>query len=166
MARWRDTKQGRVKDIPNNQDTNKISSSNCSALLMPRFKAFLTDTFMITMPLMYIVFYFVFGSREEFAMHKAMGWFYIFAPHFSLILTLWLLKQQTPGLKAYDLKLVSASTGEVPSVLALINRYVHTTIAVALILPLFMPFFNKQKRTLQDIMSGTCIKQLTPQTQD
>ena len=145
---------------------NSISSSNCSATLMPRFKAFLTDTFMITMPLMYIVFYFVFGSREEFAMHKAMGWFYIFAPHFSVIVTLWLLKQQTPGLKAYDLKLVNAKTGEVPSLLALINRYLHTTIAVGLIIPLLMPFFNKQKRTLQDVMSGTCIKQLRTQTQD
>ena len=165
MARWRDTKQGKIKQSTK-KDATLISSSNCSAALMPRFKAFLTDTFMITMPLMYIIFYFVFGSREEFAMHKAMGWFYIFAPHFSIILTLWLLKQQTPGLKAYDLKLVNSKTGEVPSLLALINRYVHTTICIALIIPLFLPFFNKRKRTLQDIMSGTCIKQLSTESQD
>jgi uncharacterized RDD family membrane protein YckC len=165
MARWRDTKRG--KNIQyKKQNVTSASSLNCSDRLLPRFKAFLTDTFMITMPLIYIVFYFIFGSREEFAMHKVMGWFYIFAPHFSVILTLWLFKQQTPGLKAYDLVLIDSKTGEVPSLLALISRYINTAISIALIIPLILPFFHKQKKTLQDIVSGTCIKQLSSQNQD
>jgi len=159
MARWRDVKQGNLKDETLNQtkQNNVISSCMCSATLMDRFKAFITDSFMLTMPLMYIVFYFVMGSREEFALNRILGWIYIFVPHFILIFSLWFFKQQTPGLKAYDLSIVDAYTCEKPSAVSLINRYIQTFISIFLILPMILPFINKNKRTFQDLMSGTCI---------
>ena len=159
MARWRDVKQGNIKNTPLKQKKqNTITSSCiCSASLLDRFKAFITDTFMLTMPLMYIVFYFVMGSREEFALNRVLGWVYILVPHFVLIFSLWFFKQQTPGLKAYDLSIVDAYTGEKPSVVSLINRYIQTFISIFLILPMIFPFINKNKRTFQDLLSGTCI---------
>ena len=160
MARWRDVKKGNLKKNTNNKEiqNNDINLSLCNASLMARFKAFITDTFMLTMPLMYIVFYFVMGSREDFAANKLMGWIYIFAPHFIIIFSLWFFKQQTPGLKAYELSIVDSYSGEKPTWVSLINRYIQTSLGIFLILPLLFPFFNKEKRTFQDIMSGTCIK--------
>jgi len=107
---------------------------------------------------MYIVFYFVMGSREEFALHKATGWMLIILPHLIAILAFWYFKQQTPGLKAYELTLVDSYTGEKPSFISLINRYFQTAIATIFILPLLLPYIRKDRRTLQDVMSGTCIQ--------
>jgi uncharacterized RDD family membrane protein YckC len=152
MARKKYAKKSKI------DNTILNTTDICSASLMSRFKAFITDTFMLTMPLMYIVFYFVMGSREEFAQDKIMGWIYIFLPHFILIFSLWYFKQQTPGLKAYELSLVDAHTGNKASVVSLINRYIQTFISIVLILPLFYPYLNKQKKTFQDVVSGTCIK--------
>jgi len=112
---------------------------------------------MITMPLMYIVFYFVMGSREEFALNKILGWSYIFIPHFIIIFSLWFFKQQTPGLKAYDLSIVDTYTGKKPSAVSLINRYIQTFVSTLLVIPMILPFINKNKKTFQDLLSGTCI---------
>jgi uncharacterized RDD family membrane protein YckC len=128
------------------------------ANLMDRFKAFVTDTFMILMPLMYVVFYFVMGSREEFAQDKISGWLDIMLPHFIITVSFWYFKAQTPGLKAYELKIADNETQEKPTLVSLINRYVFTTLSILTILPLFIPFFNKNKKTLQDIVSNTYIK--------
>lgn len=155
MARFRDVKQGRIKESKNVK--NIVDLSLCSASLMSRFKAFLTDTFILTMPLMYIVFYFIMGSREEFAQDKLLGWLYIFLPHFIVILSFWFFKQQTPGLKAYELSIIDINTGEKPRIVSLINRYIQTGMAIILILPMFLPYIRKDKKTLQDIMSETCI---------
>lgn len=160
MARWRDVKQGNIKQDIKKQNKKTVSNDtvfNNSSLIV-RFKAFLTDTFMLTMPLMYIAFYFVMGSREEFAEHKLLGWLYIFLPHFILIFSLWYFKQQTPGLKAYDLKVVDYYTNKKPSAISLVNRYIQTFISIILVLPIFLPYFKKDKRTFQDIISGTYIK--------
>jgi uncharacterized RDD family membrane protein YckC len=159
MARWRDIKKGDIQNKSYKTTINNTATTSCCNVpLLVRFKAFITDTFMLTMPLIYIVFYFVMGSREEFALHKMMGWVYILMPHFILIFSLWYFKQQTPGLKAYELSLVDSNTGQKPSVVSLINRYIQTLISIFLILPLFYPYINKQKKTFQDILSGTCIK--------
>lgn len=131
------------------------------ASLMMRFKAFLTDTFMITMPLIYISFYFIMGSREEFEEDKIIGWIYIIIPHFILIISLWFFKQQTPGLKAYELSVVDDITFKKPSLVSLINRYIQTFISIIFVFPLFLPYFRKDRKTLQDLISRTCIK-ITP----
>jgi uncharacterized RDD family membrane protein YckC len=157
MGRGRDVKQNKIKVKEKVIDSIEKETC-CDASLIDRFKAFTTDTFMIAMPIMYAVFYFVMGSREEFASHQIMGWVYIFAPHLIVMVTFWYFKSQSPGLKAYELSIVAAHTGGKATFLSLVNRYLFTSIAIMLIIPLFIPYFNKQRRTLQDLMSGTCIK--------
>jgi len=129
----------------------------CNAFLINRFKAFVTDTFMIMMPLMYISFYVLLGSREDFAQHMALGWSYIMLPHFVVTILFWYFKAQTPGLRAYELAIVDSYTGDKPTIVSLINRYIFTTLSMVFILPMFVPYFNKKRKTLQDILSGTCI---------
>ncbi len=155
MAKWRDVKQNRIK-----QEKNSImneSQNSDSASLPSRLKAFLTDTFLITTPIFYIVIYLIMGSGAEFAQNRTLGWGIIFFVHALLILIFWLKNGQTPGLKAYDLKLVDNSTKQRVSVKQVLIRYTTTLIAVISIFLLFVPFFNKNKKTFQDILSNTII---------
>ncbi len=156
MAKWRDVKQNRVQEEKSNGLKNKFSKDNLASL-PSRLKAFLTDTFLITTPIFYIVIYLIMGSGEEFAQNRIMGWGIIFSVHAAIILIFWLKNGQTPGLKAYDIKLVDNMTKQRVSVIQVIVRYLTTLIAVVSIFLLFIPFFNKDKKTFQDILSNTII---------
>ncbi len=147
--RWRDTKKGKIRP---KKETKIILP--LIAPIVNRVKAFLIDTFMIFMPLSYIVFYVIMGSREEFKFHMLTGWIYILIPHFIIItLFLW-LKGQTPGYKAYNIKLVGLKHTKV-TLLQIILRYIIFTLSLAFIPILFMPFFSKGKLALHDILSRT-----------
>ena len=156
MPKWRDVKQHRVQQ-EKRVDSIKESSKNDSASIPSRLKAFLTDTFLITTPILYIVIYLIMGSGEEFAQNRIMGWGIIFSVHSAIILIFWLKNGQTPGLKAYDIKLVDNMTKQRVSVIQVIVRYLTTLIAVVSIFLLFIPFFNKDKKSFQDILSNTII---------
>lgn len=155
MAKWRDIKQNR------NKTTQKESINNLtlieSSSIPSRLKAFLTDTFLITTPIFYIVIYFIMGSGEEFAQNRTLGWSIIFTTHFIIISIFWLKSGQTPGLKAYDCKLVDLKTKQRVSLLQVCVRYIITTLSVISIFLLFIPFFRSDKKTIQDIFSSTII---------
>lgn len=153
MAKWRDVKQNRV----NNPIKEEENSTSEFASIPSKLKAFLTDTFLITTPIFYIVIYFIMGSGEEFAQNRTMGWSIIFAVHSIIIFIFWLKNGQTPGLKAYELKLVDLKTKNRVSLLQVFIRYCATLFAVISIILLFLPFFRKDKRTFQDIFSNTII---------
>ncbi len=155
MAKWRDVKQNRSQK--KNIDSIKNSSKDDLASIPSRLKAFLTDTFLITTPIFYIVIYLIMGSGAEFAENRGLGWGIIFSVHATIILIFWLKNGQTPGLKAYDIKLVDNLTKQRVSVIQVLVRYLTTLIAVVSIFLLFIPFFNKDKKTFQDILSNTMI---------
>lgn len=155
MAKWRDVKQNRTQK--KNTDSIKNSSKDDLASIPSRLKAFLTDTFLITTPIFYIVIYLIMGSGEEFSQNRSLGWGIIFGVHATIILIFWLKNGQTPGLKAYDIKLVDNITKQRVSVIQVIVRYITTLFAVVSIFLLFIPFFNKDKKTFQDILSNTII---------
>ena len=155
MAKWRDVKQNRIQETK--VETINKSSRDELASLPSRLKAFLTDTFLITTPILYIVIYLVMGSGEEFSQNRSLGWGIIFTVHAIIILIFWLKNGQTPGLKAYDIKLVDNLTKQRVSVIQVLVRYLTTLFAVVSIFLLFVPFFNKDKKTFQDILSNTII---------
>ncbi len=155
MAKWRDVKQNRVQETK--VETINKSSKDELASLPSRLKAFLTDTFLITTPIFYIVIYIIMGSGEEFSQNRSLGWGIIFTVHAIIILIFWLKNGQTPGLKAYDIKLVDNLTKQRVSVIQVLVRYITTLTAVVSIFLLFVPFFNKDKKTFQDILSNTII---------
>lgn len=152
MPRWRDVKKG--KHLKDNQ--TEVKDTIPFASLPQRFKAFITDTFMILMPLMYIVFYLVMGSREEFAEDRTMGWLYIFIPHMIITVALWVRSGQTPGKKAYNVKLVNTNL-ELISIPQAIFRYLLITVSLITIIGLFFPLFRKDSRTIHDLLSKTIV---------
>jgi uncharacterized RDD family membrane protein YckC len=155
MAKWRDVKHN--KSQKKNIESIKNSSNDDLASIQSRLKAFFTDTFLITTPIFYIVIYLIMGSGAEFAQNRALGWGIIFAIHATVILIFWLKNGQTPGLRAYDIKLVDNITKQRVSVIQVLVRYATTLFAVISIFLLFIPFFNKDKKTFQDILSNTII---------
>ena len=155
MAKWRDVKQNRVKQ---EKDSIIVKSENSDLASIPsRLKAFLTDTFLITTPIFYIVIYLIMGSGADFAQNRSLGWSIILIIHSLIILIFWLKNGQTPGLKAYDIKLVDNTTKQRVSVIQVLIRYITTLFAVISVFLLFVPFFNKNKKAFQDILSNTVI---------
>lgn len=149
MPRWRDIKHKKIK-----QKSIKIEDNIKYAHILDRIKAFLTDTFMITTPILYIVIYLIMGSREEFRAHMGRGWLYIVIFHYIIVVSLWIFKSQTPGMKAYDIKIVSKNLKKINIIQATI-RYFLMPISILSIIGLLIAFFRKDRQTLHDILSFT-----------
>lgn len=154
MAKWREIKQGKVES----KEQERATSSNTLRIapLSARLKAFLTDTFLITTPIFYLVVYLIMGSGEAFAQDRTTGWLLILFMHSIIILFFWAVKRQTPGMKAYDVKLINHKQ-ERPNFIQVLIRYFATLLCVVSFILLFIPFFRKDKRTFQDIFSQTYI---------
>lgn len=155
MSRWRDIKQNR--NSSQNDISIKEESSIESSSISSRLRAFLTDTFLITTPIFYVVIYLIMGSGEAFAQDRTSGWLMILFVHASIILFFWLVKSQTPGLKAYNVKVVDNKTKQKISFIQALVRYTTTLIAVVSLFLMFLPFLRKDKKTFQDILSNTII---------
>ena len=149
MPRWREVKHKKIKK----GQTKEIIKY---AKISDRLKAFLTDTFMITMPILYIVIYLIMGSREEFRAHMAKGWLYIVVFHYISVMLLWIFKAQTPGMKAYDIKIVSKNLKQISFLQATI-RYFLMPISILSIVGVLIAFFRKDRQTLHDLLSFTLL---------
>jgi len=146
--RWRDVKKG---NIPKKKVYNTIPGI---APIVNRVKAFLTDSFMIFMPICYFVIYIILGSREAFQTHMLFGWVYVLVPHY-IVTTLFLYyKGQTPGYKAYEIEL-SAQEGKNITLGQISGRYLLFTLSIVIFPLLFVPFFRKDKKMLHDLATKT-----------
>ena len=148
--RYRDVKQGRVK-IEQKED-NKIDFVTKGDY----FKAVLTDSFMLLMPIMYLVFYIVYGSREEFAKHWQEGDLYILIGLIIVESLFLIIKGQTPGMRAFQIKLISLYTKKEPAPWLIIVRQILAKI-VFLSFAWIVIFFRKDNRNLHDIILHTAL---------
>lgn len=155
MAKWRDVKQSRIQN-EKSFESNVKSKKNDLASLPSRLKAFLTDSFLITTPITYIVMYLILGGGTAFADNRVFGWSLILGSTAFIITFFWYVKFQTPGMKAYSLKIVNNDFNRISFFQAII-RYFATIFAMISFFLLFVPFFNKEKKTFQDIISNTVI---------
>ena len=152
--RFRDVKQGKQTYPPKKKSTPKDKPSYASA--SSKLKAFLTDSFMLLMPIMYIVFYLVMGGREGFATHKALGWAYILIP-LVIVQTLFMYKTgQTPGYRAYNLKVIDAYSKKKPSLFIILFRNLAAVLSLFTFGWIIM-FFRKDNKTLHDLLSATIV---------
>ena len=153
--RFRDVKQGKGKESV----TEEVSSANKwdYASSRSKIKAFLTDSFMLVMPIMYVVFYLIMGGREGFAEHKALGWVYILVP-LVIAQTIFMFKTgQTPGYRAYNLTLIDDYTGEKPSLFIILFRNLCAVLSLFTLFGWVMMFFRKDSKTLHDLLSRTAV---------
>ncbi len=151
--RFRDVKQG--KTIKPNEDKEEIEGLVHSNI-RDRLKAFITDSFMLVMPLMYIVFYLVFGGREGFDEHKFVGWLYILVPLIIIQIIFLLKSAQTPGMRAYNIILIDLKSEKKPSWNIIIYRQVLTILSLFTFGWMTL-FFRKDHRALHELLSGTAL---------
>jgi len=156
--RFRDVKQGKATPFkPKEKKHTPTHHGREYATVAEKLKAFLTDSFMLLMPIMYIVFYLVMDGREGFAAHKALGWLYILVP-LVIVQTVFMYKTgQTPGYRAYDIEVIDESTGERPSLFGLLFRNLAALLSVATIFGWMLMFFRKDRKNLHDLLSNTVV---------
>ena len=151
--RFRDTKQNRATKTEHVEKPSiPFATSGIKA------KAFLTDVFMLLMPLLYVSIYVVHDGLEDVASHKLEAWAYALIP-FLVILTIFMLKDEgrTPGARAQGLKVIEFHSLNKPSFFSIIFR--NFSLLFSLFIPIFwfIPFFRKDKRTVHDLLSATCV---------
>ena len=157
--RWRDVKQNK-KPLNKKQKTKEELAEKPAypyASVLEKLKAFITDSFLLAMPIFYFVIYMIMNGREGFSHHMLLGWSYILIPLGIIIVAFYVISGQTPGLKAYDLKVIDIQTGEKPSLLLAALRYIFFNIVFFTFFGLFVPVFRKDNRGIHDLLSGTAV---------
>ena len=152
--RFRDTKKNRVtKGIERVEKPTIPYATNTQ-----RAKAFLTDIFMLFMPIMYAVIYLVMDGREGASNEKLLAWIYVMVPYL-LIITFFMYKDEgrTPGARSQGLKVIEFHTLEKPSLFSIVFR--NLMLPFSLFIPFFwfVPLFRKDRRTIHDLLSATCL---------
>jgi uncharacterized RDD family membrane protein YckC len=155
--RWRDVKQNKIthKDKTNENKETKLSLPYAS--YGDKIKAFITDSFLLSMPIFYAVIYLIFGGREGFSSDMTLGWFYILGPLGIIIILFYFIAGQTPGMKAYNIKVIDNKTGEKPSLLLSFLRFFFFNVVLFSFIGLFFSFFRKDTRGIHDLLSGTSV---------
>ncbi|MBT3882187.1 MAG: RDD family protein [Campylobacteraceae bacterium] len=156
MSRWRDTKKG--KDTSKDNTTLSIEEvDTINATLLSRAKAFVTDSFMIVMPLMYLSIYLIMGGRELFEQNMLLGWLFILVPYLIITVLFIVIKGQTPGLKAYEIKIVDNRTHENISIFTATLRFLLFVLSIISIIGVLIPLFRKDSKTIQDLLASTAV---------
>lgn len=157
MARWRDVKKGKVdKNINEPKKTQEETIENSCASPTDRIKAFITDMFMIMMPIMYITTYVILSGKDDFQGSEIARWLTM-GIYGLVVILFWIKKGQTPGFKAYDLKLIDDKTKKIPTFTLALFRYIMFLISAISIVGAMLPFFRKDKKTLQDLVTNTSV---------
>ena len=156
MARWRDTKKGKVHTKIKKEDIKSDEPKVVCTSPLNRIKAFITDMFMIMMPIMYITTYIILDGKDSFQGSETARWLTMVI--YGLVTVLfWVKKGQTPGFKAYDLKLIDDNTKQTIGYGLAVARYMMFLLSAVSIIGAILPFFRKDKKTLQDVIMQTSV---------
>ena len=153
--RFRDIKQGKLK--ASEPKVKSTSKQNNYASVGLKIKAFITDAFMLLMPIMYVVFYLIMDGREGFAEHRIAGWLYILIP-LVIVQTIFLYKTgQTPGYRAYNITLIDETTKQKPSLFVILFRNLAAVLSFFTVIGWALMFFRKDNKNLHDLLSATAV---------
>ena len=124
------------------------------ARTVDKIKAFITDMFMIYAPILYIIAYVVMGGKDEFQSSQLAP--LIGVTLYGLIYAVLISKfGQTPGKKAYTIKVVDDTTHENISFFRALFRFLAFLFSATILLGLFTGFYRKDKKSLHDIICNT-----------
>ncbi len=109
---------------------------------------------MIYTPILYAITYVVLGNKEAFQ-HSFWGPFSAVVLY-GVIYALFIAKTgQTPGKKAYRIKVVDAVTRQNISFFRACIRFIAFLFGATILIGVLFPFYNKQKKALHDIIANT-----------
>ena len=126
------------------------------ATIPDRIKAFITDMFMIYVPILYIITYVVLGGKDDFQSSDIAPFIGVLL--YGIIYTLFLWKKgQTPGKKAYTMRVVDATTHKKITLSQAILRFIGFLFSATILIGLIFPFYRKDKRALHDLIANTVV---------
>jgi len=152
--RFREVKQGKKK-VLDTTSSKKLPVAYASSSL--KIKAFLTDSFMLLMPILYIVFYLIMDGREDFEAHRLLGWLYILIPLVLIQTAFMFVSGQTPGYRNYHIKLIDIHTQQKPSLPIILFRNLSALLSLLTLFGWLLMFFRKDHKTLHDLLSATAV---------
>ena len=148
--RFRDIKKNKHnKPQDNKPEVNYAKTTD-------RLKAFITDMFMIYVPILYIITYIFMDGKDDFLASDAAP--LIAVTLYGLIYSIFLTKTgQTPGKKAYEIKVVDAKSGENLSFIKSFIRYIMFLFSSFTLLGLIVVLYRKDKKSLHDLVCGSIV---------
>jgi uncharacterized RDD family membrane protein YckC len=121
-----------------------------------RVKAFITDMFMIYAPILYVIAYVVMSGKDDFQSSNVAP--FIGVTLYGFIYAILLSKfGQTPGKKAYEIKVVDDKSGEYISFFRALFRFFAFLFSATTLLGLFLPFYRRDKKALHDLICKTIV---------
>ncbi len=150
--RFRDIKKQSQK-----KQQAKVAVPNVTyARYTDRIKAFITDMFMIYAPILYIITYLFLDGKEDFQASQIAP--LIGVSIYGLIYAFLVSRfGQTPGKKAYIIKVVDVKTHENIGFFRAIIRFIAFLFTGTTFLGLFLPFYRKDNRALHDLVCNTVV---------
>jgi uncharacterized RDD family membrane protein YckC len=126
------------------------------ARTVDRIKAFITDMFMIYAPILYIITYVFLGSKEAFQESDIAP--FLGVTIYGIVYILLLVKLgQTPGKKAYGIKVVDAKTGKNIGYIQALIRFIGFLFSATIVFGLLLPLYRKDNKTLHDLLAGSIV---------
>ncbi len=112
---------------------------------------------MLYMPLLYIITYLVLEGKDEFQGSQAAPTAAILI--YGIIQALFVsIKGQTPGKRAYEIKIVDEKSGGNISFFRAFVRFYVLLVSIALLFGIYV-FYRKDRRGIHDILSGSKVVQ-------
>lgn len=144
----------KLKKLKKSSKEKTINPEN--ARIVDKIKAFITDMFMIYMPILYLLTYVVLNGKDDF---QASNWApFVAVSLYGLISSFLLYKfGQTPGNRAYTMKVVDAKTYKNISFFQALLRFIVFLIGATFIVGFIVPFYRKDRRSLHDLIAKTAV---------
>ncbi|WP_297482724.1 RDD family protein [Sulfurimonas sp.] len=147
----------RFRDIKKQQKLHNTETQKPTfiyAYYPDRIKALITDMFMIYAPILYFITYVVMNGKDDF---QSSQWApFLAVSLYGVIYTVLIAKfGQTPGKKAYKIKVVDDTTFENIGFFRAFCRFVAFLFSATILLGLLTPFFRKDRKALHDIICST-----------
>jgi uncharacterized RDD family membrane protein YckC len=146
----------KLKKQSKQTNTNKKSDVKTPpyARISDKIKAFITDMFMIYIPILYIITYLIMGGKDEFQASNIAP--FLGVSMYGLIYSIFLMKSgQTPGKKAYTIKVVDNRTFENLSFIRALFRFFVFLVSATILIGLVVPFFRKDRKFIHDLVCNT-----------
>ena len=126
------------------------------ARYVDRIKALITDLFMIYAPILYTITYVIMNGKDDFQSSQLapLAGVLLYGVIYALLLS---RSGQTPGKKAYEMKVVDLKTGQNLSFFRAFYRFIAFLFSATILLGLFVPFYRKDNRALHDLIAGSVV---------
>ena len=143
-----------IKKRQKKQQQSKQKTQIHYASYPDRIKALITDLFMIYAPILYLIAYVIMGGKDAFQSSQIAP--LLGVTLYGLIYAVLITKfGQTPGKKAYKIKVVDDKTFQNISFFRAVCRFIAFLFSATILIGLLFPFYRKDKKALHDLICST-----------